>query len=95
MASSNGADALQTPAPRDSSGPVAKAAAGARSSTRRTGVRTVGLTGGVFANTVLTRECQGRLGDEGFTVLVHQQVPPNDDVLTTSPSPLAASSGAA
>ncbi len=45
---------------------------------KRTGVRTVGLTGGVFQNVVLLELAVARLGERGFTVLTHQKVPPND-----------------
>jgi len=45
---------------------------------QQTGVRTIGLTGGVFANRLLTGLCQERLGGLGMTVLTHRQVPPND-----------------
>ncbi|MFJ3582041.1 carbamoyltransferase HypF [Streptomyces sp. NPDC090127] len=45
---------------------------------RELGVETVALTGGVFANTVLSSACAGALGRDGFTVLRHRLVPPND-----------------
>ncbi|AJF63250.1 carbamoyltransferase HypF [Streptomyces vietnamensis] len=43
-----------------------------------TGVETVALTGGVFANTVLSSACAEGLREDGFTVLRHRQIPPND-----------------
>ncbi|MFK4144615.1 carbamoyltransferase HypF [Streptomyces sp. NPDC004065] len=43
-----------------------------------TGLHTVVLSGGVFANGLLEQECAGLLDKDGFTVLRHGEVPPND-----------------
>ncbi|QFQ95001.1 carbamoyltransferase HypF [Streptomyces phaeolivaceus] len=44
----------------------------------RHGLDTVVLSGGVFANTLLSSACAAVLRADGFTVLRHQLVPPND-----------------
>ncbi|MEU9329416.1 carbamoyltransferase HypF [Streptomyces canus] len=44
----------------------------------RHGLDTVALTGGVFANTLLSSACAATLSEDGFTVLRHHLVPPND-----------------
>ena len=43
-----------------------------------TGLTTVGLTGGVFQNALLTRMVLEKLERHSFRVLTHQMVPPND-----------------
>ncbi|GIX06932.1 MAG: carbamoyltransferase HypF [Candidatus Poribacteria bacterium] len=43
-----------------------------------TGIRTVGLSGGVFQNRRLLRRTHALLEAEGFRVLRHHKVPPND-----------------
>ncbi|MBY8880012.1 carbamoyltransferase HypF [Actinacidiphila acidipaludis] len=44
----------------------------------RTGIAQVALSGGVFANALLSSACAGGLREDGFTVLRHRLVPPND-----------------
>ncbi len=38
----------------------------------------VGLTGGVFQNELLTRRMHTKLSLDGFEVLCHHRIPPND-----------------
>ncbi|MYZ34842.1 carbamoyltransferase HypF, partial [Streptomyces sp. SID4917] len=49
-----------------------------RAARDRTGLTTVALSGGVFCNALLTSGCTKRLERDGFTVLRHRAVPPND-----------------
>ncbi|MEU9303616.1 carbamoyltransferase HypF [Streptomyces sp. NPDC048269] len=48
----------------------------------RHGLDTVALSGGVYANTLLSSECARTLRERGFTVLRHTRVPPNDGGLS-------------
>jgi hydrogenase maturation protein HypF len=48
----------------------------------RTGVNTVGLTGGTFQNMLLLRLVVEAMRRDGFGVLVHRQVPANDGGLS-------------
>lgn len=54
----------------------------ARVARRRLTVETVGLTGGVFQNRRLTEEAVALLCADGFDVLLHERVPPNDGGLS-------------
>ncbi|MEU9253017.1 carbamoyltransferase HypF [Streptomyces sp. NPDC048270] len=48
----------------------------------RHGLDTVALTGGVFANTLLSSACARILRERDFTVLRHVRIPPNDGGLS-------------
>lgn len=53
-------------------------AAAVRQAVADTGLRTVGLSGGVFCNALLTGRLSELLQNQGLTVLRHEIVPPND-----------------
>ena len=56
----------------------------------RVGHGTVALSGGCFQNRLLTETTARRLRDEGFTVLLHRRVPPNDGGISLGQAVIAA-----
>jgi hydrogenase maturation protein HypF len=55
-----------------------------------TGVNTVALSGGCFQNRRLTERAHALLGAEGFEVLLHERVPPNDGGVSLGQAAVAA-----
>jgi hydrogenase maturation protein HypF len=56
----------------------------------RSGVATVVLTGGVFVNAILARGVPQRLRGAGFSVFIHETMPPNDGGLCLGQLAIAA-----
>ena len=57
---------------------------------KRVGHGTVALSGGCFQNRLLTEKTARRLRDEGFAVLLHRRVPPNDGGISLGQAVVAA-----
>ncbi|MFI6326772.1 carbamoyltransferase HypF [Micromonospora chersina] len=71
---------------------VARAAVAVR---ERTGLATVALSGGVFQNVLLLDRVVSELERDGFRVLVHSRVPPNDGGISLGQAAVAAARVAA
>jgi hydrogenase maturation protein HypF len=56
----------------------------------RVGHDTVALSGGCFQNRMLTEMTARRLREEGFAVLLHRRVPPNDGGISLGQAVIAA-----
>jgi hydrogenase maturation protein HypF len=65
-------------AARFHNGLAAATVAACRGVREATGLETVALSGGVFQNLLLLERVVAGLGADGFRVLVHSRVPPND-----------------
>jgi len=63
---------------------------GCRRGRERAGISTVALSGGVFQNVLLLGKVVDRLEAEGFQVLRHRQMPPNDGGLSLGQAVIAA-----
>ncbi len=74
---------------------IAESARVAADAAHRLGIDTVGLTGGVFANTALRRGIGATLEQRGLRVLTHATVPPNDGGLALGQACVAAATLAA
>jgi len=61
-----------------------------RRASERAGTRTVALSGGCFQNRLLSETAQRLLEEDGFEVLVHRMVPPNDGGLALGQAAVAA-----
>ena len=59
------------------------------------GLTTVALSGGVFQNVLLLERAVAGLEAEGFAVLVHHRVPPNDGGISLGQAAVATQAGAA
>jgi hydrogenase maturation protein HypF len=65
-------------------------AAACRRAREATGIGTVALSGGCFQNARLTLGCVALLEADGFEVLIHCQVPPNDGGVSLGQAAIAA-----